>query len=115
MPKNWGYYHVDCGHFPAQIKLCFSNETFQKILLDHGIAMKASALDEGIGSVALPETDTTAGLRIDAPAELAHALNEAASAPASSLAFAPLEPFIADATLPNNLAEHLDAGKVGCV
>jgi len=48
MPKNWGYYHVDCGHFPAQIKLCFSNETFQKILLDHGIAMKASALDEGI-------------------------------------------------------------------
>jgi len=48
MPKNWGYYHVDCGHFPAQIKLCFSNEMFQKILLDHGIAMKASALDEGI-------------------------------------------------------------------
>ena len=48
MPKNWGYYHVDCGHFPAQIKLCFSNETFQKILMDHGIAMKASALDEGI-------------------------------------------------------------------
>lgn len=48
MPKNWGYYHVDCGHFPAQIKLCFSNEMFQKILLDHGITMKASALDEGI-------------------------------------------------------------------
>lgn len=48
MPKNWGYYHVDCGHFPAQIKLCFSNEMFQKILLDHGIAYKASALDEGI-------------------------------------------------------------------
>lgn len=48
MPKNWGYYHVDCGHFPAQIKLCFSNETFQKILADHGITLKASALDEGI-------------------------------------------------------------------
>jgi hypothetical protein len=48
MPKNWGYYHVDCGHFPAQIKLCFSNEMFQKILQDHGITMKASALDEGI-------------------------------------------------------------------
>lgn len=48
MPKNWGYYHVDCGHFPTQIKLCFSNETFQKVLKDHGIKEKASALDEGI-------------------------------------------------------------------
>ncbi len=48
MPKNYGYYHVDCGHFPAQIKLCFSNEMFQRILLDHGITQKASALDEGI-------------------------------------------------------------------
>ena len=48
MPKEWGYYNVDCGHFPAQIKLCFSNENFQKILLDHGILYKASALDEGI-------------------------------------------------------------------
>lgn len=48
MPKEWGYYHVDCGHFPAQIKLCFTNEDFQKILLDHGISYKASALDEGI-------------------------------------------------------------------
>lgn len=48
MPKNWGYYHIDCGHFPAQIKLCFSNETFQKILADHGITLKASALDEGV-------------------------------------------------------------------
>lgn len=48
MAKNWGYYHVDCGHFPAQIKLCFTNADFQKILLDHGINYKASALDEGI-------------------------------------------------------------------
>ena len=48
MPKNWGYYHVDCGHFPAQIKLCFSNEMFQRVLKDHGIAQKTSALDEGI-------------------------------------------------------------------
>lgn len=48
MPKNWGYYHVDCGHFPTQIKLCFSNETFQRVLADHGIAEKATALDEGI-------------------------------------------------------------------
>lgn len=48
MPKDWGYYHVDCGHFPAQIKLCFSNEMFQKILQDHGITAKAFALDEGV-------------------------------------------------------------------
>jgi hypothetical protein len=48
MPKNWGYYHVDCGHFPSQIKLCFSNETFQRVLKDHGITEKATALDEGI-------------------------------------------------------------------
>jgi len=48
MPKQWGYYHVDCGHFPSQIKLCFSNETFQRVLRDHGIAEKATALDEGI-------------------------------------------------------------------
>ena len=48
MPKNWGYYHVDCGHFPSQIKLCFSNETFQRVLRDHGITEKATALDEGI-------------------------------------------------------------------
>jgi len=48
MPKQWGYYHVDCGHFPSQIKLCFSNETFQRVLKDHGITEKATALDEGI-------------------------------------------------------------------
>lgn len=48
MPKSWGYYHVDCGHFPSQIKLCFSNETFQRVLRDHGITEKATALDEGI-------------------------------------------------------------------
>lgn len=48
MGKNWGYYHVDCGHFPAEIKLCFSNEMFQRVLLDHGITVKATALDEGI-------------------------------------------------------------------
>jgi len=46
--KDWGYYHVDCGHFPVQIKLCFSNDTFQKVLLDHGIMHKATALDVGI-------------------------------------------------------------------
>lgn len=48
MSKKWGYYHVDCGHFPAEIKLCFSNEMFQQVLQDHGINTKATALDEGI-------------------------------------------------------------------
>ena len=46
--KKFNYYHVDCGHFPAQIKLCFSNEDFQMILKDHGIPTKTTALDEGI-------------------------------------------------------------------
>jgi len=46
--KKFNYYHVDCGHFPVQIKLCFSNEDFQVILSDHGIPAKATALDEGI-------------------------------------------------------------------
>lgn len=48
MAKTWDYFHVDCGHFPVQIKLCFSNDDFQKILRDHEIVMKATALDEGI-------------------------------------------------------------------
>ena len=49
MPKKkFDYYHVDCGHFPVQIKLCFSNEIFQKVLADHDINTKATALDTGI-------------------------------------------------------------------
>jgi hypothetical protein len=48
MGKKWDYFHVDCGHFPVQIKLCFSNQDFQKVLKDHDITMKATALDEGI-------------------------------------------------------------------
>lgn len=48
MTKKFDYYHVDCGHFPAQIKLCFSNDVFQKVLKDHDINAKATALDEGI-------------------------------------------------------------------
>lgn len=48
MTKKWPYYHVDCGHFPVQIKLCFSDQDFQMILRDHGIQVKATALDEGI-------------------------------------------------------------------
>jgi len=46
--KKFDYYHVDCGHFPVQIKLCFSNEHFQKILSDHEINTKATALDVGV-------------------------------------------------------------------
>lgn len=48
MSKKWPYYHVDCGHFPVQIKLCFSNTDFQRILEDHDIKLKATALDEGV-------------------------------------------------------------------
>ena len=46
--KKWPYYHVDCGHFPVSIKLCFSNDDFQRILADHDIKAKATALDEGV-------------------------------------------------------------------
>lgn len=48
MSKKWPYYHVDCGHFPVSIKLCFSNTDFQRILEDHDIKAKATALDEGV-------------------------------------------------------------------
>ena len=48
MSKKWPYYHVDCGHFPVLIKLCFSNADFQRILEDHDIKLKATALDEGV-------------------------------------------------------------------
>lgn len=48
MTKKWPYYHVDCGHFPVSIKLCFSNTDFQRILEDHDIKAKATALDEGV-------------------------------------------------------------------
>lgn len=49
MSKKYNYYHVDAGHFPVQIKLCFDNVEFQKILEDHDIKIKATALDAGIG------------------------------------------------------------------
>jgi hypothetical protein len=45
---KFNYYHVDCGHFPVQIKLCFDNTEFQAILRDHDIKVKATALDEGV-------------------------------------------------------------------
>jgi len=46
-PK-YNYYHVDAGHFPVGIKLCFDNKDFQKILQDHDIRVKANALEIGI-------------------------------------------------------------------
>jgi hypothetical protein len=49
MTKKFNYYHVDAGHFKVQIKLCFDNYEFQKILSDHNISTKTTALDYGIG------------------------------------------------------------------
>lgn len=49
MPKKYNYYSVDAGFFNVQIKLCFSNVEFQKILKDHDIPFKADALEVGIG------------------------------------------------------------------
>jgi hypothetical protein len=49
MPKKYNYYSVDAGFFNVQIKLCFSNAEFQKILRDHDIPFKADALEVGIG------------------------------------------------------------------
>jgi hypothetical protein len=49
MPKKYNYYSVDAGFFNVQIKLCFSNAEFQKILKDHDIPFKADALEVGIG------------------------------------------------------------------
>jgi len=49
MAKKYNYYAVDAGFFNVQIKLCFSDVEFQKILVDHNITFKASALDVGIG------------------------------------------------------------------
>jgi hypothetical protein len=49
MPKKYNYYSVDAGFFNVQIKLCFSNAEFQKILRDHDIPFKAEALEVGIG------------------------------------------------------------------
>ena len=51
--KNPNYYHVDCGFFPTQIKLCFSNKDYQDILKDYGVEVKATALDVGIAETHL--------------------------------------------------------------
>ena len=44
---KYPYYNIDCGFFPAQIKLCFNDTDFQRILKDHKIEYRANALDEG--------------------------------------------------------------------
>lgn len=44
---KYPYYNIDCGFFPAQIKLCFNDADFQRILKDHKIEYRANALDEG--------------------------------------------------------------------
>jgi hypothetical protein len=48
MPKKFNYYHVDAGHFKVQIKLCFDNAEFQRVLIDHNITLKTAALEVGI-------------------------------------------------------------------
>jgi len=58
----YDYYHIDTGFFPAQVKLCFSDAVFQKILKDHNLHyVKESALDMGIGETHY-FTDNKAGL-----------------------------------------------------
>ena len=47
-PKKFNYYNVDAGHFPAQIKLCFSDDVFQEILRDHKIPIKEHAFTIGM-------------------------------------------------------------------
>jgi predicted Zn-dependent protease with MMP-like domain len=59
--KSPKYYHVDCGFFPTQIKLCFSNKDYQDILKDYGVELKATALDIGIAETHLIPVGTTTG------------------------------------------------------
>ena len=42
------YYVADAGHFNAKIVVCFSDESFQKALIDAKIQSKHNALDIGI-------------------------------------------------------------------
>lgn len=46
-PKKYDYYKLDVGFYPDVMKLCFDDTVFQQILKDHGITLKASALDTG--------------------------------------------------------------------
>ena len=73
-------------------------------LLHRAVALSAGDWI-GVQDLGLP----AAALLNQASVESVRALNEAAGAAASSLPLAPLESINADATLPNNLAEHLDA------
>ena len=59
--KNPNYYHVDCGFFPTQIKLCFTNKDYQDILKDYGVDVKATALDIGIAETHLIPVGTNTG------------------------------------------------------
>jgi len=49
MTKETNYWHLDAGFFPAMVKLCFDDKTFQEILKDHGVDIRATALDYGVG------------------------------------------------------------------
>jgi len=48
MPKKYNYYAIDAGFFNVQIKLCFDNKEFQKVLTDHNFNFKIDALDIGV-------------------------------------------------------------------
>ena len=47
-PKKYDYYNVDTGFLGAPVKLCFSKESFDSILKDHGIKTKETALGLGL-------------------------------------------------------------------
>ena len=49
MTKEIGYWHIDAGFFPAMVNLCFDDKTFQQILKDHDVDIRATALDYGVG------------------------------------------------------------------
>lgn len=54
--KQPNYYHIDCGFFPVQIKLCFNNRDYQKILSDYNVDLKANALEIGVAETHLIPT-----------------------------------------------------------
>jgi hypothetical protein len=54
--KTPNYYHIDCGFFPVQIKLCFNNKDYQSILSDYNVDLKANALEIGVAETHLIPT-----------------------------------------------------------
>jgi hypothetical protein len=42
------YYNIPIPMFPAHIKLCFTEDDFRRILKDHQVTQKITALDSGI-------------------------------------------------------------------